>query len=124
MLFAAAPCLPKTHLPKTPLVDEYFDSFKSKIHWSEQRERLDGFAIALSGEPRYIGYIAFESSKKESFKKAQARIDRVVAYLTHQRKIEKRRIAVVYIGEADEPKIILQPVIEGTKPPFHQKSDK
>ena len=124
LLFATTPCFPETYLPKTAFVDEYFDSFKSNIHWSEQRVRLDNFATAISSEPRYIGYIAFESSKKESLEKAKARIRRIVSYLTYQRKIEKSRITVVYIGEAKEPKIILQPVMEGTKPPFNQKSGK
>jgi hypothetical protein len=124
LLFATTPCFPKTYSQRAAFVDEYFDSFKSNIHWSEQRVRLDNFASRISSEPRYIGYIAFESSKNESLEKAKAKIARMVSYLTYQRKIEKSRIMVVYLGKAENPKIILQPVMEGTKPPFNQKSDK
>lgn len=123
LLFATTACFSQTYLPKTVFVDQYFDSFKSNIHWSEQRVRLDNFAIAISSEPHDIGYIAFESAKKESLEKAKARITRIVSYLTYQRKIEKSRLKVVYIGKAKVPQIILQPVMEGTKPPFNQKSD-
>ena len=118
LLLVSISCFPKTYLSKHASVDRYFDSFKSSIHWSEQRVRLDDFAIALSSEPDSIGYIAFESSKKESLKKAKARIKQAVGYLTYQRRIEKSRIVVVYLGEDEEPHTILQTVTKGGKPSF------
>ena len=115
LLFVSTSFFSKTYLSKPAVVDEYFDSYKSNISWSEQRVRLDSFAIALLNEPKYTGYITFESSKKESLKKAKARINRTVAYLTYQRKIEKSRIVVVYKGKAEEPDITLQTGITGRK---------
>ena len=118
LLLVSTSCFPETYLSKHPSVDEYFDSYKSNVSWSEQRARLDNFAIALLDEPDSIGYIGFESNKNEPLKKAKQRISRAANYLIYQRKIDASRIVVIYIGQAEEPHIILQPVVKGGKPPF------
>lgn len=118
LLFVSTSCFPTTYLSRPAVVDGFFDSYKSNIHWSERRVRLDYFAIAISSEPKSIGYIGFESGKKESLKKARARLNLEVGYLIHLRHIDKNRIVVVYIGEKEEPHTILQTVMTGSKPPF------
>ncbi len=107
---------------RTVKADSLFDTYyPNKISWLIEREaHLFNFAIALKDDPQLIGYIYVFTTKNESQSKVRLRTNRAVRYLTKTSplrvRIEKSRIVVLYIKQADESKIILQPTPKGMPP--------
>ncbi len=96
-------------LLRSVLSQDVFDSYKSNISWINERVHLDNFAIELRKSPEMVGYIAFYTNEKTSLKKIKARINRARRYLINYRKVEEKRIVIIYAGDGPS-RVVLQPL--------------
>jgi hypothetical protein len=109
---------PRYNLAESAKADQYFASYGA-ISWEDEKTYLDSFAVALSQNPETVGYIGFYLSEKDSYKKIKARIDQAKLYLINYRRIEKKRIVIVYLGKGrNNTMTILQPIDKDSPVPF------
>ncbi len=94
-----------------------FEYYWHRIPWKEEVARLDNFAIFLTKNPETVGYVAYYSGKGGSRRRAKARAQKAVSYLTRFRRIGPRRIVMIYGGKLDNASTILQPVPKHSPPP-------
>ncbi len=69
LLFISVVGFPKSNLLELIVIDQVFDSYRSKIPWKEERAHLDNFAIFLKKNPNCIGYVFVFTKENESPKK-------------------------------------------------------
>jgi hypothetical protein len=123
-LLIIATAFSMTSFPKTVEADDYYDSY-GNILWEDEILHLDNFSVYLQQDANAIGYIAFLVGKGDSYKKIKTRIDRAVRYLTKDRKLNKARLVIIYAGNNDETKTILQPYDKNlSAPKFSSSKDK
>lgn len=94
-----------------------FDYYSHRIPWKEEISRLDNFAIFLLRNPETVGFLAYYSGPDSSRRRAKARAEKSVRYLTRLRRVDPRRIITIYGGEMDHAATILQPAPEHSPPP-------
>jgi hypothetical protein len=71
------------------------------LRFSDERARLDNFAIQLQQEPDAIGYIVTYAGKGVSPNEARHRARRAKRYVVKRRGIEAGRVVPVYGGRSD-----------------------
>lgn len=111
------PDVPRLSLVTPVYAQEWFDSYDPNISLERQIGSLDNFAIALQKNPEMLGYVAFYVGGKDSVKKIRARINIVRRYLIQTRKIDKKRIVIIYAGKFDTSWMVLQPSPRDKPPP-------
>ena len=94
-----------------------FDSYSHRISKKKERFLLDNFAIFLTRNPEMIGYVAYYEGARTSPGQARLRAERAVKYLSGVRRINPGRIVIIYGGELDRARTVLQPVPRNSPPP-------
>ncbi len=125
LLFFSQFGLPKFTITSSAKAQEPFDRYHTFKPWKDEIFDLDNFAIFLRKNPETIGYIAFYVGDKDSCSQVKARIDKSKKYLIEHRKIDKRRIVVIYAGRLTNfSTTILQPIIKDLPPPYSDSSNR
>lgn len=83
-----------------------FDEYRN-LKFSEERLRLDQFAIALHNEPDAKGYIIVYDARHTRKPVAQARGERAKNYLINKRQVQGRQIVIVNGGRREQPSVEL-----------------
>jgi hypothetical protein len=84
------------------------DRYTTTISTSEEKYRLDKFAIYLSRDPDLIGYICFFEGTGTKSKTARERAKKARSYLVKKHSFRGKRIKLINGGERPEPTILLQ----------------
>lgn len=92
--------------------DEYGD-----LSFSDEKKRLDSFAMQLQNEVTSEGYIIVYAGRKAKIAEAQTRVHRIRNYLIRVRKIKTEKVKAVDGGYREEVTIELYIVGAGAKPP-------
>lgn len=100
-----------------PRLDNYLD-----ISFSDEKVRLDNFAIHLQRHPEAKGYIVIYHGKQFSASQARRRAERAKKYLTDRRGIESRRITIVEGGQREKLTIELYLASPGATLPASTRS--
>jgi nucleosome binding factor SPN SPT16 subunit len=87
--------------------DSYFDTWYGAIPWKEEAIRLDSFVVFLLRNPEAKAYIAFYVGEKESYEEVKSRISRAAKHMVKTRKLDKKRLVIVYAGRRQNTTIIL-----------------
>lgn len=93
-----------------------FDEY-GNLSFSDEKARLDNFAIQLQNETEVLGYIITYAGRKSRAGEAQARADRAKRYLENARGMESSRIITVDGGYREESSVELYLDTIGTPPP-------
>ena len=99
--------------------DEYGD-----IRFSDEKARLDNFAIQLENTPDHRGYLVVYAGRKAVVAEAQLRGNRAKDYLVNVRKIEPSRIIVIDGGHMENLTVQLWALPPAVEPPESQPSVK
>ena len=92
-------------------LDNYGD-----LRFSDEKARLDNFAIQLQNDPDVTGYIIAYAGQKAVPAEAQLRADRARNYLINVRKIDPVRIKAIDGGYMVDLTVYLRLVPNGTQP--------
>lgn len=92
--------------------DEYGD-----IRFSDEKARLDNFAIQLLNDESARGHIIVYAGRKATVAEAQIRANRALDYLTTVRKIDPQRVKAVDGGYREELTVHLYIIPSGAEPP-------
>jgi hypothetical protein len=92
--------------------DQYAD-----IKFSDEKARLDNFAIQLEHEPGLIGYIVTYASKHVSPNEARRKARRAKRYVVNRRGIEARRVVTIYGGRSNGFSTVLWALPGGAEVP-------
>ena len=88
---------------------ELFDSYGT-VSVTEERARLDNFALSLKQNRKHLGYIVVQAPKR-NMRAAANRALRARDYLVRKRKIARERIITVKSDrQMEKVEFILQPV--------------
>lgn len=93
-------------------LDNYGD-----IRFSDEKARLDNFAIQLENEPDTTGYIIVYAGRKAVVAEAQQRADRARNYLISVRHIDPARVKAIDGGYQVDLTVYLRIVPAGAQPP-------
>ena len=94
-----------------------FDEY-SNLTFSDEKTRLDNFAIRIRSEPKMKGYIIVYAGPGVSLSKARARGKRAKNYLVNVRGIEAARIGLIAGGQRDRFKVELYAMPSSMSPPI------
>jgi hypothetical protein len=75
------------------------DRYSWGMKFSDERARLDNFAIALQGEPEMRGYIMVNPGRRARPDEVKKWARRARAYLTNKRGIDPARFVIAYGGD-------------------------
>ena len=92
--------------------DEYGD-----ISFSDEKARLDNFAIQLTHQPGSYGYIIVYAGRKAVVAEAQLRTKRAVNYLVNVRKIDPEKVKTIDGGHREELTLEFYIGPQGVPPP-------
>ena len=93
-----------------------FDRY-GNIRFSDEKARLDNFAIQLQNEEKAQGYIIVYAGRKATVAEAQTRANRARDYLINVRGINPERVKAVDAGFQEKFTVQLYIVPEGMTPP-------
>ena len=99
-----------------PPIGTAFDDF-GDIRFSDEKARLDNFAIRLSQEKSVHGFIIVYAGRKATVDEAQRRANRAKNYMVTVRGIESERIYAVVASYREELQIKLWVAPPGAEPP-------
>ncbi|HYV83385.1 MAG TPA: hypothetical protein VE931_07720 [Pyrinomonadaceae bacterium] len=99
-----------------PVPARKFDDYRD-LKFSEERLRLDQFALALHNEPGAYGYIIVYDARDTRKPAARQRGERAKNYLVKERGLQEGRIVVVNGGHRDQRSVELFIVPAGASPP-------
>ncbi|HZT57057.1 MAG TPA: hypothetical protein VFA21_00380 [Pyrinomonadaceae bacterium] len=94
-------------------LDEY-----GNIRWSDERARLDNFAIEMQNDPSARGYIICYGGRVGRAGEALRRCSRAKSYVNRHRGIEAARIVTIDGGYKEELAVELFIVPSGATPPM------
>ena len=94
-----------------------FDSY-GDIRFSDEKARLDNFAIQLQNQPAATGYIFVCAGQKAVVAEAQLRANRARDYLINVREIDPGRVKAVDCGYQPDLTVYFYVVPPGTEPPM------
>lgn len=102
-----------------------FDEYGDNIRWSDEKARLDNFAIQLMNFEKAHGLIVVYAGRKATVAEAQIRANRARDYLINIRKIDPGLVKAIDAGHRENltvslyiwPTDIDPPPFEGTIPP-------
>ena len=92
--------------------DEYGD-----IKFSDEKARLDNFAVLMFNDPLSIGYIVASAGKETYQNEARERLDRAKSYLVNVRGIDPHRVVTIDCGFTPDLIIKLYGAPVGANPP-------
>lgn len=92
-------------------LDEY-----GNLKFSDEKARLDNFAIQLQNDPDVTGYIIVYAGQKAVVAEAQLRADRARNYLINVRKIDPARVKTIDGGYMVDLTVYLRLIPNGTEP--------
>ena len=93
-----------------------FDRY-GNLRFSDEKARLDNFAIQIQQVERAQGYIIVYAGRKATVAEAQTRANRARDYLINVREINPERVKAVDGGFQEELAVQLYIVPEGVSPP-------
>ena len=93
-----------------------FDSY-GDIRFSDEKARLDNFAIQLLNDETARGHIFVYAGRKATAGEAQIRANRALNYLISVRQIDPQRVKAVDGGHQEEFRVQLYIVPAGAEPP-------
>ena len=93
-----------------------FDTY-GKLDFSDEKARLDNFAIQLQNEEKAQGYIFVYAGRKATVAQAKKHADRARNYLINVRQINPERVKALDGGFQEEFKVQLYVVPDGWTPP-------
>lgn len=98
-----------------------FDQY-GNLRFSDEKARLDNFAIQLQNDPDLTGYILVYAGRKAVVAEAQLRADRARNYLIAVRHIDPARIKTIDGGYREDLTVYLRIVPTGGEPPVPDPS--
>ena len=87
------------------------------IRFSDEKARLDNFAIQLQNEPKTQGYIIVYAGQKATFAQAEKRANRARDYLIKVRGISPERVKAIDGGFRVDFEVRLYILPDGAEPP-------
>ena len=93
-----------------------FDEY-GNVRFSDEKARLDNFAIQLQNEEKAQGYIIVYAGKKATVAEAQIRANRARDYMINVRGIDPERVKAIDGGFREDFMVQLHIVLEGSEPP-------
>lgn len=93
-----------------------FDEY-SNIPFSDEKARLDNFAIYLQREPKLVGYIITYAARRAHADEAKAQAERAKNYLVNVRGIERERIVTIDGGHRENLEVELYILPRGVPAP-------
>ena len=94
-----------------------FDEY-GNIRWSDEKARLDNFAIQLSNSKDMVGCIQVYAGQKARFAEARLRANRARKYLLDVRHISPERVKIIDAGYRQELTVTLWIVSAEAQPPL------
>ena len=92
-----------------------FDRY-GKIRFSDEKARLDNFAIQLQNEEQMQGYIIVYAGRKATFGEAQLHANRAINYLIKVRGLDPQRVKAIDGGFREEFMVQLELAPPGAPP--------
>ncbi len=105
-----APPIPSPTSPRK--IDEY-----GNLRWSDEKARLDNFAVELKNTPNAVGYIIGYAGRVAHLGDARRRIARASNYLVSARKIDPGNIITIDGGYKEDLTVELYIFPSGANPP-------
>ncbi len=110
------PSFSPTRLTNDEMQYYKFDEY-SDLPFSDEKARLDNFAIHLQKEPQFKGYIIVYAGPRARPGEAQVRAKRSTHYLVNARGIEAARIVTIDGGKRDRLEVELYALPAAMLPP-------